>query len=127
MAYATIEDVENSMIRTLSSDEERVCSSLLDQAALLIDAFNKNADAEAKKIVSVRAVVRALGNDDSMGVPMGASQGSMSGLGYAQSWTMPTDSSVGQIYIDKNERKMLGVANNIGASNPLGILTGGSV
>ncbi len=127
MAYATVQDVEAGMVRTLSADEERVCATLLDQAACLIDAYNEDASADTKKIVSVRMTIRALGNDDTMEIPMGASQGSMSGLGYVQSWTMPSGSSVGQIYIDKSEKKMLGVGDKIGASNPLAILTGGNV
>jgi len=124
MAYATIEDVQARMTRTLSDDEERVCASLLDDAGILIDAYNENASADSKKVVSCRMVVRALG-DGEMGIPVGATQGSQAGLGYSESWTI-ANGSVGQLYLEKVEKKMLGVGDQIGASNPLAILTGGN-
>ena len=123
MAYATIEDVQARMTRTLTDDEERVCASLLDDAGILIDAYNENASADSKKVVSCRMVIRALG-DGEMGIPVGATQGSQAGLGYSESW-MITNGSVGQLYLEKVEKKMLGVGDQIGASNPLAILTGG--
>lgn len=123
MAYATIEDVQARMTRTLTDDEERVCASLLDDAGILIDAYNEDASTDSKKVVSCRMVVRALG-DGEMGIPVGATQGSQSGLGYSESWTI-TNGSVGQLYLEKVEKKMLGVGDQIGASNPLAILTGG--
>ena len=124
MAYATIEDVQARMTRTLSDDEERVCASLLDDAGILIDAYNEDASTDSKKVVSCRMVVRALG-DGEMGIPVGATQGSQTGLGYSESWTI-TNGSVGQLYLEKVEKKMLGVGDQIGASNPLAILTGGN-
>jgi hypothetical protein len=123
MAYATIEDVQARMTRTLTDDEERVCASLLDDAGILIDAYNEDASADSKKVVSCRMVIRALG-DGEMGIPVGATQGSQAGLGYSESWTI-TNGSVGQLYLEKVEKKMLGVGDQIGASNPLAILTGG--
>lgn len=123
MAYATIEDVQARMTRTLTDDEERVCASLLNDAGILIDAYNEDASADSKKVVSCRMVVRALG-DGEMSIPVGATQGSQSGLGYSESWTI-TNGSVGQLYLEKVEKKMLGVGDQIGASNPLAILTGG--
>lgn len=123
MAYATIEDVQARMTRTLTDDEERVCASLLDDAGILIDAYNEDASADSKKVVSCRMVIRALG-DGEMGIPVGATQGSQAGLGYSESWTI-TNGSVGQLYLEKVEKKMLGAGNHIGASNPLAILTGG--
>ena len=123
MAYATIEDVQARMTRTLTDDEERVCASLLDDAGILIDAYNEDASTDSKKVVSCRMVVRALG-DGEMSIPVGATQGSQTGLGYSESWTI-TNGSVGQLYLEKVEKKMLGVGDQIGASNPLAILTGG--
>ena len=79
MAYATIEDIKNRMTRDLSTDEETVATSLLDDAAVIIDTYNANATAEAKKVVSCRMVIRALGDGDTS-VPMGATQGSQSGM-----------------------------------------------
>ena len=40
MAYATINDVQARMMRTLDSDEQAVCATLLDDAAVLIDSID---------------------------------------------------------------------------------------
>jgi hypothetical protein len=88
MAYATVADVQARMTRTMSADEQTMCATLLDDAAIIIDAFNASATADAKKIVSCRMVIRQMGDGDDAGVPIGATQGSMSGLGYSQSWTL---------------------------------------
>ncbi|MBQ0113617.1 MAG: hypothetical protein KBT03_10840 [Bacteroidales bacterium] len=116
MAYATSADVKARLIRTISADEETVCNSLLEDAAILIDAYNKNADEEAKKVVSCRMVIRAIGSEDS--APIGATQGSMSALGYSQSWTIG-NGSVGQLYLDKTDKKYLGCGSKIGAHSPI--------
>lgn len=118
MAYATVSDVQARMNRTLSESEETMAGTLLDDAAVMIDAYNANASADAKKIVSCRIVIRALGSGDDIGVPIGATQGSMSGLGYSQSWTV-TNGSVGELYLGKAEKKLLGVGNQIGAYSPV--------
>lgn len=118
MAYATVEDVQARMTRTLSTSEEAVCTSLLDDAAVLIDAYNENATADAKLIVSCRVVIRALGDGTDGGIPLGASQGSMSALGYSQSWTLGTGGAVGELYIGKTEKKLLEYGNAIGAYSP---------
>ena len=88
MAYATVEDVQARMTRTLTETEEDVAETLLDDAAVLIDSYNTTATDATKKVVSCRMVVRALGDGVDAGVPMGATQGSVSALGYAQSWTI---------------------------------------
>ena len=64
MAYATVSDVKNRMARSLSAKEETIATNLLDDVAILIDAFNANASADSKKVVSCNAVIRALGNGD---------------------------------------------------------------
>ena len=118
-AYATTSDVQARMLRTMSSDEMNVCATLLDDAAVIIDTYNVNASADAKKTVSCRMVVRALGDGDTSGVPMGASQGSMSGLGYSQSWTMGSGGSAGELYISKLDRRLLGTGDSIGSYSPV--------
>lgn len=118
MAYATVQDVQDRMTRELTETEQNVVSNLLDDSAVIIDSYNANATADAKKIVSVRMVVRAIGAD-SDGVPMGATQGSMSGLGYSQSWTIGTGGSVGELYLGKLEKKLLGCGNQIGSYSPV--------
>ena len=119
MAYATVQDVQDRLTRTLSVDEQAVCTNLLDDAAVIIDAYNSEATADAKKVVSVRMVSRALGDGETSGIPMGATQGSMSGLGYAQSWTVSSGGGVGELYIAKLEKKLLGVGNRIGSYSPV--------
>lgn len=118
MAYATVEDVQARMTRDMTVDERAVCSTLLDDATVLIDTYNVNAADDAKKVVSCRMVIRALGDGESSGVPMGATQGSQSGLGYSQSWTIATGGSVGELYLGKLEKKLLGVGDKIGSYSP---------
>lgn len=118
-AYATYEDVQARMSRTLSEDEQALASTLLDDAAVIIDSFNENADSDKKLVVSCRMVIRALGDGQSSGVPMGATQGSMSALGYSQSWTMGTGASVGELYLSKLDKQLLGYADKIGSYSPV--------
>lgn len=118
-AYATAQDVQDRMTRTMSSAEQAVCQTLLEDAAVMIDVYNVDASADAKRVVSCRMVVRALGDGGDSGVPMGASQGSMSGLGYSQSWTMGSGGSVGELYLNKADRKTLGCGDKIGSYSPL--------
>jgi hypothetical protein len=119
MAYATVEDVQARITRDLSEDEQAVCETLLDDVAVLIDSYNTGASDDAKKVVPCRAAIRALGNGESSGVPMGASQGSMSGLGYSQSWTISSGGSVGELYLGKADKQLLGYGNKIGSYSPV--------
>ena len=114
MAYATVSDVQERMSKQMSPDEESVCATILDDAAVIIDAYNANANADAKKVVSCRMTIRALGASD---VPIGATQGSMSALGYSQSWTISAGAT-GELYIGKLEKKLLGLGEKIGAYSP---------
>ena len=118
MAYATVNDVQDRMTRQMSAAEQGVCSTLLDDAAVIIDAYNSEADAGAKNLVSVRMVTRAIGDGTDAGIPMGATQGSMSALGYSQSWTMGSSGSTGELYLSKLEKKLLGVGDHIGSYSP---------
>lgn len=127
MAYATVEDVQARMTRTMTADEQAVCTTMLDDAAVLIDSYNVNASVDAKLIVSCRVVIRAMGDGGELNVPMGASQGSMSALGYSQSWTLGTGGAVGEIYLSKTEKKLLGCGNAIGSYSPTEELVEGSV
>lgn len=119
MSYATPIDVQERMTRELSADEIAVCETLLEDAAVFIDACNADADADVKKLVSCRMVIRAIGDGGSdAGIPIGASQGSMSALGYSQSWTMGSGST-GEIYLSKAEKRLLGSGNKIGSYSPV--------
>ena len=118
-AYATVKDVQDRMTRTMSADEEALCSTLLDDAALIIDTYNGNATDDAKKVVSCRMVIRAMGDGEDSGVPLGATQGSQSALGYSQSWTIGSGGGAGELYIGKLERKLLGCGEQIGSYSPV--------
>lgn len=124
MAYATVEDIQARMTRELSEQEQAVATNLLDDAAVMIDVFNKGAEEANKKVVSCRMVIRALGDGDTVGVPVGATQGSMSGLGYSQSWTL-SNGSVGELYLSKSDKALLGGSDRIGSYSPVEELAGG--
>lgn len=117
-AYAILADIKGRITRTLSQTEETVCTNLLDDVAILIDAYNANASSNAKKIVSCNAVIRAIGNGDS-DIPVGATQGSMAALGYSQSWTIGSGGSVSELYLSKADKKLLGSSNSIGSYSPV--------
>ena len=86
-SYATYTDIQTRLGRTFDATQIAMCNQLLERAGLEIDSYNVNASADAKKSVSIEAVARAM--NETSDVPMGASQGSMSALGYSASWTMP--------------------------------------
>lgn len=120
MAYATVDDVQARVTRELSNQEKMTCSVLLDDAAVLIDAYAKDAGDSAKRVVSCRMVIRAIGDGSGMtGMPMGATQGSMSGLGYSQSWTMGSGGGVGELYLGKTDKALLGTADKVGSYSPV--------
>ena len=126
MAYAEVTDVEAGF-RTLSEEEKTLCAHLLEEAATVIDAYNQDAADERKQLVSCRMVRRQLdagpgAAQSAVTFPMGASQGSASALGYSQTWTM-SGGSVGELYLSKLEKKLLGVGDKIGARSPVEDLT----
>lgn len=116
-SYATAEELEAGF-RALSDDERSKAKALLKEAAIVIDAYNEDADLDAKKLVSCRMVRRSLGDGQSS-FPMGATQGSMSAGGYTQSWTVGSGGSSGELYLNKLEKKLLGLGDRIGARSPL--------
>ena len=120
MGYALVEEVEVGF-RTLTQEERERTAALLEEAALVIDAYGKDADPDVKRLVSCRMVRRQLGEDDSgdaVTFPMGATQGTATALGYSQSWTM-SGGSTGELYLSKLEKKLLGVGSRLGAHSPL--------
>lgn len=125
MRYATVAEVEAGF-RPLSDDEKTLCDELLDEAGIVIDAYNQDASEESKRLVSCRMVRRQLdagaGGQNAVTYPMGASQGSATALGYQQSWTV-SGGSVGELYLSKLEKWLLGVGNKIGAHSPLEDMT----
>lgn len=117
-AYANVTDVQARMTREMSVDEQALCETLIGDAGVMIDAYNADASADAKKIVTCRMVIRVLGDGESYGTPLGATQGSQSALGYSESWTIGSGGGVGELYVSKGDKKYLGVGNAVGAYSP---------
>lgn len=117
MAYATYADVEARMGQTLSESERARCTTLLNDAATMIDQYNSPVSDDIKALISCRMVIRAIGTTD-MDIPIGATQGSMSGLGFSQSFTV-SGGATQELYFEAKELKMLGVGNKIGAYSPI--------
>lgn len=116
--YATVSDVEAGF-RDLTADEESICEALLEEAAVIIDAYNMNATDDAKRVVSCRMVRRAIGDGEgAQALPIGATQGSIAAGGYSQSWTI-SGGSTGELYLGRIEKRLLGVGNSIGSYSPL--------
>ena len=108
MIYASIEDIWRRK-GTDISDTDYV-TALLEDAAIIIDAYNRNATDEAKKLVSCNMVIRTLGSREE-GVPIGTTQTTTTAMVYSQTWTNANGS--GELYL-----KILGVGNRIGYFNP---------
>lgn len=118
MAYATVCNVAAGF-RELTEEEQAKCRALLEEAAVIIDSYNAGADSDSKCLVSCRMVRRQIGDGQDTGAfPMGASQGSVSAMGYAQTWTLASGST-GELYLSKLEKKLLGVGSRIGSKSPL--------
>lgn len=121
--YASITEVQTRLKRTLTEAEIQAGTAYLEDAAIIIDGIAPNAMPARKNLVSIRMVMRALGDGSDSGFPMGATQGSMSGLGYSQSWTMGTGGANAEVYISSLEKRLLGVSNAIGSHSPLEDMT----
>ena len=123
VVYATVEDVQARMTRTLNENELSVCETLLKDAAVMIDAAALSAGTNEKNVVSCRMVIRILGDGGAASVPVGSTQGSMGGLGYTQSWTVGSGGSVGELYLSRADKRLLGIGNRIGSYSPVEELT----
>ena len=113
-------------VLSVLNELSQIMMSLIEAsiAALIIDSYNSEADADIKKTVSCRMVIRTL--DTTSDIPLGASQGSMTGLGYSQSWTIGSGGGAGELYLSKLEKKLLGAGNAIGSYSPVQELAGSS-
>ena len=117
-AYATTADVQARLNWTMDLAQRSICEELLNDAGVIIDTFAASAPAETKKVVSCRMVMRALGDGTVSGVPMGATQGSQSALGYSQSWTISNGAS-GEVYLSRFDKQMLKTGNTVGSYSPV--------
>nr|DAF07047.1 MAG TPA: hypothetical protein [Caudoviricetes sp.] len=113
MVYATFEDIAKR--KPVETSEMERCEALLEDAGIIIDAFNTKATAESKRLVSCNMVIRVLGSGEE-GVPIGTTQATASALGYSQSWTNANGS--GELYLTKLDKKILGTGNRIGYTDP---------
>ena len=119
-AYATVADVQARMTHAMTEQEQAICATLLEDAGVLIDTVTPQASGDAAKVVSCRMVQRAMGDlDGGNQVPMGATQGSMSALGYSQSWTFGSTGGTGELYLSKLEKQLLGLGNQVGSYSPV--------
>ena len=123
MGYATVGEVEAGF-RALSHEEKCRCEALLIEASVLIDAWGPQAPEDRKRLVACRMVRRQLGDGEGGGplFPTGTSQGSASALGYSQTFSL-SGGSVGELYLSKLEKQLLGVGNKLGARSPLEEMT----
>ena len=119
MTYATIEDIELRTGKSYTEAEASQIGALLEDAAVIIDAYNASASADAKKVVSCRMVIRAFGSDDDVSYPLGATQGSMTAGPYTQSWTVGSGGGAGELYLGKADKQLLGGGNSIGSYSPV--------
>lgn len=118
-AYATVEQVEAGF-RELTQEERQRCEALLEEAAVLIDAVASEAAEDPKRVVSCRMVRRILGDGaDTVLMPLGANQASMTAGPYTQQWTIATGGASGELYIGKTERTLLGLGNRVGSYSPV--------
>ena len=111
--YATFEDIAKR--KPVETSEMERCEALLEDAGIIIDAFNTKATAESKRLVSCNMVIRVLGSGEE-GVPIGTTQATASALGYSQSWTNANGS--GELDLTKLDKKILGTWNRIGYTDP---------
>lgn len=118
MSYATVEDIRLRCKLNIGEDEEKSIMAMLEDAGTIVDAYRKKASSEAKKLVTCNMIVRALGNGEEYQVPIGTTQGTVSGLGYSQTWTMGSGST-GELYLTKTDKMILGTGKSIGFLNPL--------
>lgn len=122
MAYADVSDIE-ARWRALDADEAERAAVLLEDASAMLAArvdvdASDQAQAAALKMVACSMVIRVMGAGGAGGA-YGATSASMTGGPYSQTWTY--EAPVGDMYITKSERAMLGIgAMSIGSIRPMG-------
>ena len=108
MAYATDEDVEAQLGRSLTVTEQAQVTGWLEDAAILIDAYTGTADPDpvpaSYKRVSVNMVVRALGASDM--VP-GASSGTETVGPFSRTVQFIRDAAPGGVWLSSVDKTML--------------------
>lgn len=124
VTYATVQDVAAGY-RELTQEEADKCSALIEEAAVLIDSYASYVPDDNKRVVTCRMIRRVLANTSDDSTPIGATQGSVTAGPYTQSWTMGGGSSMGELYLSRTDKQILGVGNRIGSHSPLEDLSRG--
>lgn len=114
MAFATYEDIE-ARWRTLTADEQTRATTLLDDAAVMlnrlvvVDASDME-QADALKIVSCNMVIRSMvaASSDAFGVD--ELQATMGPFGQTAHFANPS----GDMYLTKLDKRLLGVTGGKG-------------
>ena len=119
MAYADVSDIEVRLERTLTEDEEANVEALLDGASAVLDKLvkidNSTEQAALLNLVCTNMVARMVGPGAEF---FGASQQSITAGPYTQQMTFSTP--VGDMYLTKLEKRMLGITTSyIGSIQPL--------
>lgn len=110
MAYADVTDLEERW-RELSEDEQARAAVLLDDASAMLASMatvddSDQQQASIRRIVCCNMVIRVMA--PGVDASFGATNGSMTGGPYTQSWTY--GAPVGDLYLTKAEKAMLGVS-----------------
>lgn len=116
MKYATIEDLNRRRKSPIAEAEVEMCEALLEDAGVIIDAYNEEAAPEAKLLVACNMVIRALGTREDSQLPLGTTQGTMSALGYSQTFTI--GGGTGELYLTRLEKRLLGSSGKVGFASP---------
>ena len=108
MAYADVTDLEERW-RTLSADEQARAAVLLEDASAMLSSMVVVDDSDQRQAAMLRMVCcNMVARVMSAGADAGATQASMTGGPYTQSWTY--EAPVGAMYLTKSEKAMLGVS-----------------
>lgn len=103
MAYATVDDLQAGW-RTLTADEQTRATTLIGRASTMLEAL---CDTTSKSADILEIVVCSMVQRVMVAESAGVSAESMGAGGYSQSWTYSNPS--GDMYLTKNEKKMLGI------------------
>jgi phosphoglucomutase len=111
--YAEVTDVAARFARELSADEQARAETLIESASVYIEALARTDDEAALREVCVNLVVRAMGaSEDTYGAT------SMTTAAGPYSETRTYSSPVGDFYLTRLDRRLLGMGGSIGFARP---------
>lgn len=120
MAFADVTDIE-ARWRPLSADEAARADVLIGDASAMLSALVRvkpcdTVQSDLLRSVCCSMVIRSMSAAEAGNV--GVSQASMTAGPYTQSWTYSNTS--GDMYLTKNERRLLGIGSGRVGWAPLG-------